>query len=151
VDWFRWAALLTLLVLADGGKVNAMRWPALTLILAASLCIAAPRCPDPRLRQATIGGDTITGGVTLHKKPVKFAQVRLYSSSGKTAWIGTTDKNGRFTSNKIPPDDYRIEVSGWGSTTVHLSSEVDKGFRQKPAYDLLLGDNTCVASVMIMN
>jgi Carboxypeptidase regulatory-like domain len=128
-----------------------MHWLALTMILAASLCIAAPHCPDPRLRQATIGGDTITGGVVLHKKPLKFAQVRLYSSSGKTAWIGTTDEKGRFTTNEMPPDDYRLEVSGWGSTTVHLSPEVDKGFRQKPAYDLLLDNNACVAAVMIMN
>jgi len=129
-----------------------MRWPAITLILAASLCIAAPRCPDRRLRQATIGGDTITGGVVLHKKPLTFAQVRLYSSSGKTAWIGTTDKNGRFTTNKMPPGDYRLEVSGWGSTTVQLNPEVDKGFgSQIPAWDLLLLDNACVGTTMILN
>ena len=129
-----------------------MRWPALTLMLAASLCFAAHRCPDARLRQATIGGDTITGGVVLHKKPLKFAQVRLDSSSGKTVWTGITDKNGRFATNKMPPGGYRLEVSGWGSTTVHLSPEVDKGFGgQTPAWSLLLIDNACVTTIETLN
>jgi hypothetical protein len=130
-----------------------MRLQALTLILTASLCLAAPRCPDPRLRQATIGGEIITGGVTLHRKPVKFAKVQLYSSSGKTGWIGTTDKNGRFTTDKMAPGDYRLEVSGWGSTTVQLNPELDKGgfSGQIPAWNLLLSDNACVDTMQIMN
>jgi len=129
-----------------------MRWSALTVILATSLCVAAPRCPDPELRQATIGGDSITGGVLLHKEPLKFARVRLYSSSGKSGWIGTTDKNGRFIINKMPPGDYRLEVSGWGSATVHLNPEVDKGHGgQIPAWGLLLGDNACVVTMEILN
>jgi len=40
----------------------------LTLLLATTLCDAALRCPDPRLRLAIIAGDTITGGVLIHKK-----------------------------------------------------------------------------------
>jgi hypothetical protein len=129
-----------------------MRWPALTMILAVSVCLAAPRCPDPRLRQATIGGNTITGGVLMHKKPLKFAQVRLYFSSGTTAWNGTTDKNGSFATTKMPPGDYRLEVSGWGNTTVHLNPEFNRGpFGQIPAWNLLLMDNTCIATTETLN
>src|ERR1700676_4109726 len=129
-----------------------MRWTVLTLFLSASLCLAAPRCPDPRLRQATIGGKRITGGVLLHKKALKFAKVRLYSSSGETAGVGTTDKNGRFASDNMPSGDYRLDVSGWGSTTVHLNKEFDKGpFGQIPVWDLLLIDNACVGTIEIHN
>ena len=129
-----------------------MRWSAFTLILATSLGFAASHCPDPRLRQAAIGGDTIRGGVLLHKKPLKFSRVRLYSSSGKTAWIGTTDKNGTFTTSRMPPGDYRLEVSGWGIATVQLSPELDKGTgNQIPAWSLILIDNACVGTAMSEN
>ena len=120
----------------------------LTLVLATTLSLAAPRCPDPRSRQATIGGDTITGGVLMHKKSLKFAKVRLYFSSGTTAWKGTTDNNGRFATAKMPPGDYRLEVSEWGSTTVHLNPELNKGpFGQTPAWNLLLIDNACLGTM----
>jgi hypothetical protein len=66
------------------------------------------------MRQATIGGDTISGGVLIHKKPLKFAQVQLYFSSGASAWKGRTDKNGRFAIKKMQSVFYRLEVSGWG-------------------------------------
>ena len=42
-----------------------MRWLALTLLLNASLCRAAPLCPDPNLRQAKMGGNAITGAVVV--------------------------------------------------------------------------------------
>jgi len=122
-----------------------------TLILAATLCSAASRCPDPKLQEAAIGGNTINGGVVLHKKPLKFAKVRVYSSSGETAWIGKTDKNGAFKTAQLPPGDYRLEISGWGSTTIHLNPEIDKGFRQTPVWNILLVDNACVATIQIMN
>jgi hypothetical protein len=78
--------------------------------------------------------------------------VRLYSSSGKTAWIGTTDKNGRFATTKMPPGDYRLEVSGWGSTKVHLNPEFNKGpFDQIPAWHLLFTDNACIATAETLN
>jgi Carboxypeptidase regulatory-like domain len=104
------------------------------------------------LRQAVIGGDTISGAVLMHKKPLKFAQVRLYSSSGTAAWNGTTDKNGRFTISKMQPGVYRLEVSGWGSTAVQLKPELNRGpFGQTPAWDLMLTDNACVATTEILN
>jgi hypothetical protein len=123
----------------------------LTLILPATLCNAASRCPDLKLQEAAIGGNTINGGVVLHKKPVKFANVHLYSSSGETAWIGKTDKDGTFKTAQLPPDDYRFEISGWGSATIHLNPEIDKGFRQTPVWNILLIDNACVATIQIMN
>jgi hypothetical protein len=58
----------------------------LTLFLATTLCNAAPRCPDPRLRLAIIGGDTLTGGVLIHKKPLKFVKFRIYSQSPKSSF-----------------------------------------------------------------
>ena len=131
--------------------VNRGRLP-LTLFLATTLCNAAPRCPDPRLRLAMIGGDTITGSVLIQKKPLKFAQVRLYFSSGTTAWSGRTDKNGRFAINNMLPGVYRLEVSGWGSTAVQLKPEFNKGsFGQTPAWDLMLIDNACIATREILN
>jgi hypothetical protein len=129
-----------------------MNWLVLTLILGVSVGNAAPRCPDSRLRTALIGGDTITGGVVLHTKPLKFAQVRLYFSSGKTAWVGTTDKNGRFATTRILRGYYRLEVSGWGNTTVQLNPKLDKlSNGQIPAWNLILMDNSCVGTVMSVN
>ena len=63
-----------------------------------------------------------------------------------------TDKDGVFTSNKMPPGDYRLEVSRWGSTTVRLSPTLDKaGFGQIFAFNLLLTDNACVAVLAVTN
>jgi hypothetical protein len=123
----------------------------LTLILPATLCNAASRCRDLKLQEPAIGGNTINGGVVLHKKPVKFANVHLYSSSGETAWIGKTNKDGTFKTAQLPPDDYRLEISGWGSATIHLNPEIDKGFRQTPVWNIPLIDNACVATIQIMN
>ena len=124
----------------------------LTLALSTTLCAGAPCCPETRLQQATIGGAAITGDVILHKRPLKFARVRLYSSSGKMSWRGRTDENGRFVINKVLPDKYRLEVDGWGATTVQLQK--DFGTRsngQVPTWDLLLIDNACVATTEILN
>ena len=124
----------------------------LTLVLAKSLCNVTHRCPDPRLRQAINGGDTISGGVLIHKKPLKFAQVRLYFSSGTTAGNGRTDENGRFTIKKVLPGVYRLEISGWGITAVQLKPELNKGpFGQTPVWNLLLFDNACVDTGEILN
>src|SRR5260370_10366509 len=129
-----------------------MRWLAFSLILKASLCLAAPLCPDPNLQQAKIGGDAITGYVLLHKKPVRFAAVRLYSPLGTFAWIGTTDKNGGFVTGKLPPADYRLEIDGWGSTSVQLDPKLDQEWRpQVPSWSLLLTDNACVGYVMTLD
>lgn len=124
----------------------------LTLVLATTLCNAAPRCPDPRLRLAIIGGDTITGGVLIHKKPLKFAQLRLYSSTGKTAWVGMTDKDGSFRITHLPPDTYRLDVRGWGSATIRLNPDLNKlPNGQIPAYSVLLMENGCVSTPTVVN
>lgn len=122
-----------------------MRWRALALILAASLCDAAPRCPDPRWRQAKTCCETISGDVVLQQKPLTSAAVRVYSSLGKIAWTGATDSNGRFKTTKLPPGKYRLEVDGWGSTVVQLNPELDEGFGGAVhIWSLILIDNACV-------
>jgi len=60
-----------------------------------------------RLQQAVIGEDTIDAFVHLHDRPLKFAQVQLFFSSGIPAWIGTTDKNGGFHGTLHCGDDAR--------------------------------------------
>src|SRR5262245_5523551 len=129
-----------------------MRWLAFILILNASLCMAAPLCPDPHLREARIGGDSITGTVLLRHKPFGFALVRVYSSPNAIPWFGMTDKNGGFATSKLPPADYRLEVIGWGSTSVRLDPNLDKQFGgQVPVWRLLLTDDGCVGSGMTLN
>lgn len=120
-----------------------MRWSGFLLIFVTSLCLASS-CPNPAWREAAIGGDTISGFVLLHDAPLKFALVRLYFPSGKTAWVGKTDKDGMFTIAKLPPGRYRLLVRGWGHTTVELNPDLDKKFIQTPNWSLWLTDNACV-------
>lgn len=132
-----------------GRYIYEMRWSALTMILATSLGFALSHCPDPKLRRATIRGDTVRGVVTLHKKPFKLSHVRLLFSSGKAAWAGATDDNGRFTTSRMPPGDYVLEVSGWGRTTVQVNPETDLGIGGKtPEWFLILSDNSCVVTAI---
>jgi hypothetical protein len=88
----------------------------------------------------------------LQKNPLKFAQVRLYRSSGNTTFNGTTDQNGRFAATKMPPDNYRLEVTGWGTTTVQLNPDLDKTSKGRiPTWDLILIDHACVVTLMEWN
>jgi Carboxypeptidase regulatory-like domain len=129
-----------------------MRLLGLIFLCAVSVCFAGSRCPDPRLREATIGGDTVDAMVDLHHKPVAGAQVRLYASSGKTAWAGVTDKKGKFTIKNLAQDVYRLDVRGWGSTTIHLSPELGvNGMNQRPYFYLQLTDNECVSYSEVVN
>ena len=66
---------------------------------------------------------------------MKFAKVTLYSSSGKVAWVGATDKDGGFATGRMPPDEYRIESTGWGSATVRLDPGVSKQTSQITVLD----------------
>ena len=132
----------------DAGIVIKMRWAGVILMFATSLGFAASHCPDPKLRQAAIGGDTIRGVVTLHNSALKRSNVRLHFSSGKTAWVGTTDENGRFAISSMPPGEYRLDVSGWGRTTVQLIPEPDKSMGGRlPSWVLILRDNACVVTL----
>lgn len=79
----------------------------------ASLSIARPLCPDPNQREAKIGGNSITGYVLVHKKPLMGALVRLYASVEILAWVGFTDGNGEFATGKLlPPGVYRLTLLG---------------------------------------
>jgi hypothetical protein len=122
-----------------------MRWTAITLVFFTSFCVAS-HCPDPRLRQVTIDGDTIDGSVVLRQKPLKVTQLRLYSSSGKTAWVGTTDKNGNFSIKNLSPDTYRLDVRGWGSTTIRLNPVHKMSNGQITVWHLQLMDDECVGA-----
>jgi hypothetical protein len=129
-----------------------MRWLAVALILKASLCIAAPLCPDTRLRQAKIGGESISGYVLLEEKPLIFTLVKLYASPGVAAWVGFTDIHGEFATGKLPPADYRVEIGGWGTTNVELDPRADHQFGgQVPNWSLAFMDDGCVSAGMTMD
>ena len=66
---------------------------------------------------------------------------------GQIAWVGTTDKNGEFTTDRMPSGGYRLEVSRRGSTTVHLHPKTEMGMGGKiPEWSLILLDNPCVVT-----
>jgi hypothetical protein len=104
------------------------------------------------LRQAVIGGDIIDGSVRLHHKPLKFAQLRLFFSSGKTAWIGKTDKNGRFLIRHLRPGTYRLDERGWGSTTIRISPDLNKLSNGQTFFDSVqLMESECIATTTDTN
>lgn len=120
-------------------------------IVLSSVCYAK-HCPDRRLQQAVIGGDTIEGSVRLHHKPLKFAQLQLLFPNGKTAWVGITDDDGRFHIRGLRPDNYRLEIRGWGSTTIRISPDLNKlSDGQTPFYFVQLMDNECIATTTVAN
>jgi len=128
-----------------------MRSIAITMFFVTSLCFGS-HCPDPRLRQVVIGGDTINGGILLHRKPLKSAQIRLYFSTGDTAWVGMTDKDGIFHITHLRPDTYRLDVRGWGSTKIRLDPKLNKlPNGQVPNYFVTLMDNECVGNSVVVN
>ena len=128
-----------------------MRWIAVVFVFVTSVCCAKP-CPDPRLQHAVIGGDTIDGSVSLHHKPLKFAQVRLFFSNGKTAWVGTAGNDGGFHIRDLRPDTYRLDVQGWGTTTIRISPDVNKlPNGQKIFYSLQLMDGECIGTLAVTN
>jgi hypothetical protein len=130
-----------------------MRWSVLSVILASSLCTAASHCPDPTQRQAAINGESfIAGSVyphgTLNGKPLKFAEVGIYSSSGQLAYVGKTNTDGWFTTGSLPPGIYRVVVRGWGKTAVRLSPESNNPFGGLGgAFELGFVENQCVLIV----
>ena len=100
------------------------------------------------MREATIGGDTIDAAIALRHKPMAGAQVRLYASSGKTAWAGVTDKKGKFIIKNLPPDTYQLEVKGWGNTTIRM---VSTSMDQRSHYYVQLMDDGCVFDSQVVN
>jgi hypothetical protein len=87
----------------------------------------------------------IEGHVKLLSRPLDLANVTLYSSANKKAWVGRTDKDGKFRTGVLLPDRYRIDIAGWGNTLVRLIPETNKpktGFGATYWLDLL--SPTCV-------
>jgi len=123
-----------------------MRWIGITLFFLSAVCFAN-HCPDKRLQHAVIGGNTIDGSVRLHHKPLRFAQVRLFFPDGRSAWVGTTEKDGRFHIANLQPETYRLDVLGWGSTTISISQELDKlPNGQTFSFSEQLMDDECIAT-----
>jgi Prealbumin-like fold domain len=92
--------------------------PGIFLLLFVTFAVASP-CHDPRLRSAAVVGDAIRGAVSMNRKPVRLAQVHLYSA-GRLVSTGTTDKDGRLTIDHLSPDKYQLSIAGWGSVPVEV-------------------------------
>lgn len=122
-----------------------MRWIVVTQVFVTSLCFAS-HCPDARQRQAVIGRDTINARVILDMEPLQFALVRLYFSTGKTGWVGSTDMDGSF---RAPVDQI---AQAPGSTLLNQfkqsllqllpSSATNNGERSK-TYDAYSASSLC--------
>src|SRR5580700_6415994 len=110
-----------------------MRWPVLSVILASSLGTAGSHCPDPTQRLAKSNGESFIAGHVyrhgmLNGKPLKLAEVRIYSSSGQSAYVGQTDTYGWFTTGSLPSGIYRVVIRGWGKTAISLSPELNNAY-----------------------
>jgi hypothetical protein len=114
-----------------------MRNALLLALLIGNLPIAA-QCPDPRYRELEIGGDTISGYVSIARKRWPSASVQLYSW-GRLLRTTQTDNDGQFTINDVSPGKYTLSVTGWGSTTIRIDPEFDRPFlpRTTPLTHLL--------------
>jgi hypothetical protein len=123
----------------------------IALGLGLTVVCCAQRCPDPKLRGAAIGGDTIDAYVSLQQRPLKFTDVRLLSS-GKILWAGPTDDNGSFHIKDLRPGTYHLTVKGWGSATVRISPDLTHSFGngRKLDYGLFLRDNECIWTLRIL-
>ena len=114
-----------------------MRSFGITLVFFTSLCYAS-QLPRPGIcGRRWSGGDTINGSIVRQKKPLKFAQLRLYSSTGKTAWVGMTDKDGSFRITHLPPDTLSSRRSRMGTH----NNPLEPGFEQ-----IAQRTNTCLLS-----
>jgi len=120
-------------------------WLVFLLALTSSWTVASS-CPDPRLREAFIGGHSIVGDVQVKRTFLKFTHVELYSAD-RLIWSGTTDRNGRFEINNLVSGKYRLTVSHWGSANIELKHGLDElSNGQRPNYRLMLSDNACVGT-----
>jgi hypothetical protein len=121
------------------------KWIIFVLAFTSFLSYAAS-CPDPRLRDSLIGGDSIVAWVELKHKPLKCTQVALYFA-GKPIWRGKTDEKGRFEIDKLASGKYWLTVSRWGGANVELRETLGNlGNGQRMNYSLLLFDGGCVAT-----
>jgi hypothetical protein len=94
----------------------------------------------------------IDGAVRLQHKPLKFTQVRLRYSNGKTAWVGTTDSNGGFHTKELRPDTYHLAVRGWGRSTVRINPDLTRASNgQEIFYYVQLVDDACIETIAVTN
>jgi hypothetical protein len=85
------------------------------------------------------------------QRAVKIVRYSEYSSSSKKVWTGRTNREGWSRTSTLASGDYRVEVDGWGSTTVRVNPELDKGHIQIGEWHVLLMDNGCAGSAHIVN
>jgi hypothetical protein len=86
------------------------------------------------------------------RKHLKSGRVVLYDALGKTAFVGLTDTNGVFAINDLASGVYRLDVSGWGTTTIRLNPELDmRSNGQVPLWSIQLLDNECVSFSEVLN
>jgi len=65
----------------------------------------------------------------------------------------SADDVGSFHVKGLRPGTYRLTVKGWGDATVRISSDLPHSFGdgQMLNYSLLLVDNECIETIMVMN
>jgi hypothetical protein len=132
----------------ENRKIVAVR--NIALFVFACVCLAFP-CNDPQLRSAVIGGHVIDASVMRGRKPLKHVKAQLFSGQ-KLLWAGVTGSDGRFTINDVPSGKYKLSVEKWGTVDVELKTELDvTGLGQHPSFQLLLSDETCVATTTVVN
>ena len=86
------------------------------------------------------------------RNPLNFARVLLYFSTGKTAWVATTDKHGNLCIAHLRPDTYRLDVRGWETTTIRLDPTLSKlSNEQVPNWAAQLMDNECLGYSEVVN
>ena len=119
-------------------------WVAFVVCLSSMSARAGSRCNDPKGREVAISGDTISGIVFQNGKPLKHAQVKIYSSTGKTAWVWSTDQEGKFTTPKLRRGAYRVNITGWGTALVKVGAEQEQLGQQTINWTVDFGDGGCV-------
>jgi hypothetical protein len=64
-----------------------------------------------------------------------------------------TDEIGAFEVKGLRPGTYRLTVKEWGSATIRINPALNHSFGngQEVNYSLLLIDNECVMTLMVMN
>jgi hypothetical protein len=126
-----------------------LRKPYIFLLLFTTVAVASP-CHDSRLRSGAVAGDVIRGSVSKNRKPVRLAQVHLYSAGGLVSTCAT-DEDGMLTIDHLSPGEYQLSIAGWGIVSVEVAPQP----KRYHFYDSVIldrrGTEICVAEVSVTN